>query len=121
MHMAFQHPMMCMHVEPHACMYVGSPTHSCSLSVDGHEASWTVCTAGMLHGLFEEIPATGALAPLLATCIGAGGVAAASRISARGEPSRAITVIIAFSSDAFAEGLAIAAARESSVCRYIMH
>ena len=65
---------------------------------------------GMLHSLFEELPVTGSLAPAAGIAAGASIIAAVGRLGATaGSSNRVAMVLVAFSADAFAEGLALAA------------
>lgn len=65
---------------------------------------------GMFGSLIEELPATGSLAPAGGIAAGASIIAAVGRLGATaGSSNRVAMVVIAFSADAFAEGLALAA------------
>ena len=66
---------------------------------------------GMFGGLVEELPVTGAMAPAAGIATGAVIVAAVGRLGATaGNSNRVAMVVVAFAADAFAEGLALAAA-----------
>ena len=66
---------------------------------------------GMFGGLVEELPVTGAMAPAAGIVTGAVIVAAVGRLGATaGNSNRVAMVVVAFAADAFAEGLALAAA-----------
>ena len=65
---------------------------------------------GMLHSLFEELDVTGGLVPAAGIAAGASIIAAVGRLGATaGSSNRVAMVLVAFSADAFAEGLALAA------------
>jgi len=66
---------------------------------------------GMFGGLVEELPATGSLAPAAGIAAGAVIVATVGKLGATaGSSNRVAMVVVAFAADAFAEGLALAAA-----------
>ena len=66
---------------------------------------------GMFGGLVEELPVTGGLAPTAGIAAGAVIVVAVGRLGATaGNSNRVAMVVVAFAADAFAEGLALAAA-----------
>jgi len=66
---------------------------------------------GMFGGLVEELPVTGGLAPTAGIAAGAIIVAGVGRLGATaGNSNRVAMVVVAFAADAFAEGLALAAA-----------
>ena len=66
---------------------------------------------GMFGGLVEELPVTGGLAPTAGIAAGAVIVVAVGRLGApAGNSNRVAMVVVAFAADAFAEGLALAAA-----------